>query len=610
MKKNIDYWIKIRKKRWNEHHDITDDQRFRKAFANELLSNKELKEELFKNPEKLIEIEFVITDKKKEVVPFFLNEVQKDFLNKLSKAKKQYEEGRINAKRFIILKGRQQGFTSVITAYQLAHAIIEKNFEGFTLADSTDNARAIFNNKAKFTFSKLPDCLKPTEKLNNVKQLYFSKMNSNWEVATATKDVGRSRTPNFFHGSEVAFWDVPIDDIMTALGQALTKDSTIILESTANGFNSFKDLWDSKTYINCFYEWWRTDEYQLNIESDIKRREMYDVIENGNTWIADRLRLLKKKKLNENQIYWYYDKWLQLKDKIKQEYPCFPEEAFLMSGRPVFNVENILAQIEYLKGKYKRHPYKEGYFKFEWRNPDTEDEIVDSSITFVESHEYNPIQIYYKPEKSAPYVIGGDTKGEGRDFYTGQVLDNRTGERVAKLRMQSKLSKPYTHQMYCLGKYYNEALVGIEINFNTGPIEELTRLHYPKQYIRRKFDNYKKTLEDAYGWKTDGNTRPLIIDKYAELIEYNIDLINDIETLEEALTFIYDDNGRPDAMVGKHDDLIIADMIANQIREQQVFSVKKIKAINPNYTKDMLEDYYKATEEERKQIIERWGEPM
>ena len=610
MTKDVAYWTNVRKRRWEEHHDIQDDQKFREAFAKHILENKEIKAEIFRNPEKLIEVEFVITDKKKNTVPFFLNEVQRDFIEKINNAKKAFEEGKLNHKRFIVLKGRQQGFTSVITAYQLAYAIIKKNFEGFTLADSTDNARAIFNNKAKFTFSQLPYALKPTEKLNNVKQFYFSKINSNWEVATATKDVGRSRTPNFFHGSEVAFWEITVDDVMTALGQALTEDSIIIFESTANGFNSFKDLWDSNLYINCFYEWWRTDEYRLNFESETAKEKLYDIIDNGTGFIAERLRFLKNKKLSDEQIYWYYNKWLSLKDKIKQEYPCLAEEAFLMSGRPVFNVENIIGQIDYLKEKYKRHPYIEGYFKFDWNDPEKEDSIIDESIRFVESHENNPIQIYYKPEPRAPYVIGGDTKGEGRDFYTGQVLDNRTGERVAKLRMQMNISKPYTHQMYCLGRYYNNALIGIEINFNTSPIEELSRLHYPKQYVRRKFDSYKKELEPRLGWKTDGNTRPIIIDKYAELIEENVDLINDIETLEEALTFIYDDKGRPDAMQGKHDDLIIADMICNQIREQQSFNSEVIRNINPNYSKDMLEDYFAATKEERKAIVERWGEPM
>jgi hypothetical protein len=58
------------------------------------------------------------------------------------------------------------------------------------------------------------------------------------------------------------------------------------------------------------------------------------------------------------------------------------------------------------------------------------------------------------------------------------------------------------------------------------------------------------------------------------LIDENIDLFNDIEMLEECLTFVYDDKGRPDAMSGKHDDILFSDMIGNEIRGQQSFEAE------------------------------------
>ena len=47
------------------------------------------------------------------------------------------------------------------------------------------------------------------------------------------------------------------------------------------------------------------------------------------------------------------------------------------------------------------------------------------------------IKIYHQPEAGKPYVIGGDTAGDGSDSFVGQVLDNTTGEQVATLRHQS-----------------------------------------------------------------------------------------------------------------------------------------------------------------------------
>ena len=600
-------WIDKRKEIWEKNHDIEYDRQYRLALAEEIITNEQFRNEILEYPEILIELEFVIVNKKKQVVPFFLNDVQKDFAQKIRKARIDHAEGRLPRIQMLVLKGRQQGFTSFITAYQLAYAITQHNFEGFTLADVISNSQTIFENKAKFPLDSLPEVLKPTQKFNNKKELRFNKLNSAWEVSVASNHVGRSRTINFFHGSEAAFWPVEMSDLYAAIQPALTEDCVSIYETTANGFNDFKDMWDSGTYVNCFYEWWRTAEYVVKFESPAHEEEFRDIVENGHSWIADRLRWLKAKGLEEDQMYWYYKEYINSpdKEKIKQEYPCTPHEAFLMSGRPVFNIEKIVDRIDQLKGK----PYKEGYFRFEWENPEVKDRIIDSTIEFIESKEKPWIRIYEEAIKGTPYVIGGDTKGEGSDYYTATVVNNSTGNRAATLHLQIMTSYPYTHQIYCMGRYYNSALVGVEINFNTGPVEELTRLRYPKQYVRRKFDDYTKKLETRFGWKTDGNTRPLIIDKYADILQNNIDLINDIPTLEEALTFVYDDKGRPDAMAGKHDDLILSDMIANQIREQQEFITEKEKARVGKYTKDMLEDFNNGSPEDKKRMIEMWGRP-
>lgn len=603
--------IKWRKNLWKEKKSVELDRQWRDAAAEELLADENLRQEIYEKPEYLIELFFVIVDKKKNIVPFFFNEVQKDFIRRYNKALGDYRKGKLAKIQFLILKGRQQGFTSLITAIQLARCICTPNFEGFTLADVTENATAIFENKAKYPHSQLPEALKPTEKFNNKKELRFSRLNSSWEVGTATENVGRSRTINFLHCSEAAFFKVLMSDLQAAIGPAMTADCVTMYESTANGFNDFKDMWDSGNYINCFYEWWRSAEYTQKFESRAKKEEFYDTVKNGNTWIADRLRWLFDKGIKEGQVYWYYVTYqnYQDKEKIKQEYPCTPEEAFLMSGRPVFAVENIVNRIAELRKKYQKKPYREGYFKFKWHNAKTKDYIIDDSIKFVDSHQKNWIRIYEEPQPKNPYVIGGDTKGEGNDYYAMTVINNHTGNRAASMDINIMTSSPYTYQLYCAGRYFNDALIGVEINFNTGPIEELQRLSYPRQYVRRKFDDYRKVREEKYGFKTDGNSRPLIIDKEGDVVLNEIDLLNDIPTLEQMLTFIYDDKGRPDAMEGKHDDLLFSEMIANQIREQQTHLLDGEEKKKGHYTEDMLEDYNNASPEERIEMEKLWGEP-
>jgi hypothetical protein len=126
-----------------------------------------------------------------------------------------------------------------------------------------------------------------------------------------------------------------------------------------------------------------------------------------------------------------------------------------------------------------------------------------------------------------------------------------------------------------LASYYNTALIGIEMNFNTYPVELLTDWCYPRQYVREKTDTFTGELKKTYGWKTDGNTRPLIIERAITNVEESIENYNDIETLNEMLTFIKDKDGRYDAESGKHDDLLFSDMISDAIGTQQVRVVEE-----------------------------------
>ena len=603
--------IARRKALWQEHKSIERDRDFTEAVAKELLANEALRAEIKREPRLLIQMVFVIVDKDKQTVPFFLNDVQREFSNDLYASEDDLRHGKLLNLKFLVLKGRQQGFTAYITAEQLARALIQRNFSGFTIADKSDNTQTIFEDKAKFPYNHLPEVLKPTEKYNNRKELHFEKLNARWRIATASKDIGRSKTVNFMHISEAAFLEVLISDVQAAIGEALTKDAVQIFESTANGYNEFKDAWDSGKFINKFYAWWRTGEYRQRFESQAKEqwfREQVNDTHSKSDWIWQRCKWLAEK-MDWQQVYWYYCKWDNYinKDKIKQEYPCSPDEAFLASGRCVFDAEIVIHRKEKLREAYTKQPPKRGYFAFSWDDPSTQGCILNDSISFIESST-GSVTIYEDVQTDYPYVLGGDTKGEGRDKYAGTVINNVTGQRSATLHMQSTNSKPYTHQMYCLGRHYNNALIGIEINFNTAPIEELERLHYPKQYVRQQYDSFTKDFQKKFGWKTDGNTRPLIIDKEIELIEQHIELFNDITMLDECLTFIYDDNGRPDAESGKHDDLLFSDMIANEIRPQQRFTVDNHQTIDlSKLPEDLQDDYYNAPDDVKPYLAKKWG---
>ena len=595
MMYTADYLISKRKEKWDKLHDIEYDKRFRSAVANEILENKALRDEIKRYPEKLIELVFIVVDKEKNTCPFFLNEVQIEFLDILNKAIDDFDKGIITDISLIILKGRQQGFTTLVTAYQLCCSILNRNFEGYTLADKSDNSEAIFQNKAKYPFGQLPDVLKPTEKFNNRKQLLFEKINSSWSVDTATKEVGRSRTVNFFHGSECAFWKDGIEYIQAALGEALTKNCIKIYESTANGFNDYKKMWDSGVHINCFFPWWKTPEYRLEFVSEEAKQEFVEftrTVRSKDEWISERMRwLLEDVKLDVEQVYWYYKKYEKYlnKDKIKQEYPCDPQEAFIMSGKPVFDSLKLIAR----KAAAPR-PLKIGYFIYDYNNQ------MISNIRWVNDRN-GYIRIYQVPDSPeiTKYCIGGDTAGEGSDSFTGHVLDARTGIQVAVLKHQFDEDQ-YAKQMYCLGMYYKKALISIETNFSTFPIREIQRLGYPNIYVREDVDVYTNKPTKHFGFRTTLLTRPTILSSLIEVVRDHTETINDIDTVEELLTIIRNEKGKIEAPEGGHDDQMMGLAIAHHARGQVTFN-EETRYVPPQYNFD---------KEKKREVTYDYGEEI
>ena len=591
MRVTAEFLIDRRKRQWKVHHDIKKDEKFVLAVAFEIIRNKFLREEIIDNPEKLIELCFTVVDKDKKIVPFFINEVQHEFIDTLNKAIDDYDKGLITSISLLVLKGRQQGFTTLITAYQLAATITRSNFEGLTLADKSTNSESIFQNKAKTVFNRLPEMLKPTEKYNSKRQLLFEKLNSSWSIDTATKEVGRSRTINFFHGSECAFWKDGISNIQASLGETFTKNAIKIYESTANGFNDYRTMWKSGEHINCFYQWWKTKEYRLNFETKNMRTKFLNDIDRKAGWIYERLKWLRdEKKLDENQLYWYFKKYQSYIDKelIKQEYPCTEDEAFIASGKCFFNTEIIIQRINEIEQVRNNGVLEVGYFDYEIKIKNNKKQITN--IKWV-NDATGPIKILKRPQNKIPYVLGGDTAGDGSDFFTGTVIDNTTGKIVAVLKHE-KDETYYTRQIYCLGKYYNTALIGLEVNYSTYPTKMLAEEYeYPNLYVREKEDDFTGRTDKKYGFRTDRDTRPLILAELQRIMYEEIEKITDIEILKESLTFIKNEKGRPEAQEGSHDDLIMCTAITYYIRNQQDRKMKTEKNVKQE------DDFFSFTQE-------------
>jgi hypothetical protein len=595
--------IRKRKDLWNKSNNINTDREYINSIADYMLSEdgEVIRKEVLANPEYMIEMFFSIVDKKQKTVPFFLNDVQQELLDIINNDIKLYEKGKIHHLKYLLLKGRQAGMTSFISAYQLANSITRKNFQGYTLADTADNTEAIFADKAKYYLDQLPEQVKPSIRYSNRRELDFSKedgkgLNSKWRVATSgNTDAGRSKTLNFFHGSEAAFFK-ELNKVLVGLSEALTANAIVILESTANGYNEFRNLWVDETnnYKKLFFPWYKTKEYVLPFydkkeENDLVRLIKKTSSDDADTieWLSNQLYFLKELGLSNEQLNWYYHKWKDKRETIKQEYPCVPEEAFLSTGRNYFNTTQLAKRIVSVTENYDTGLFLYDYGTSVWTGEKT---IKEDSIRFCQDSS-GSIKIFEHPTLNGLYTIGADTAGKGSDYNVAQVIDEY-GRQVAILRL--KIDEDlFADQLYCLGKYYNYALIAPENNFSTYVTNTLNNREYPSLYVREnRPDAISKRTQSLYGFNTNRANRPVMLARLKELVRDNVEYINDKTTLEEMFTFVVNENGKPEAAVGEHDDTVMAYAIALYIQDQATrFDTKKEPTkLKGFYTDEELED--------------------
>lgn len=187
---------------------------------------------IFDKYKRFIENELTIVDKKGQEVPFELNAIQKKFVEN-------------STGRDIILKARQQGFSSFTLAAFTADFILKENSLSVVVADNANNAQDLL--------SRVKWYIKAYEEKNGIKVPL--KYNSKYELANAATgsryiigtaentEFGRSKTITNLHLSEAAFFP-HFQKLLASAGSAVVPDGKFIVETTANGFNEFRDWWN------------------------------------------------------------------------------------------------------------------------------------------------------------------------------------------------------------------------------------------------------------------------------------------------------------------------------------------------------------------------------
>lgn len=460
--------------------------------------------------------------------------------------------------RIIILKARQMGFSTLVEGIIFSMVTLNPNLKAGIITHR-DDATTNLLNMFKFYFNHLPNELKPQTKATNTKEVIYDTadgegLNSLIKCMTATSNgVGRSDTFQLLHISEYAFWQCDKKGTYSDLMQSVpaTPNSMVFVESTANGFDDFKDLWDQtingeNDFKALFVGWNEMDEY---------RRPYY-----GFELTQEEKELMLQYNLDLDQLAWR--RWAIANNcqgdinKFHQEYPICPEEAFISSGDCMFDLNKLADRLKKIK-----EPLKRGYFKYDYVYDSTIKDMTVKNPKWVDDPR-GEVFIYEDVKEFYPYTTGGDTAGEGSDANVFQVLDNTNGRQVCKYKTV-KDSDIFTRMCMAICLYYNEALYNVETNFNAGVVAYVERMGYKKIYLRETYDQITKETKQSYGFRTTSITRPLILDRLIPIVRENIELINDRETIIEMQTFCLNASGKKyEAIKGKHDDHVMALAIA------------------------------------------------
>lgn len=481
-----------------------------------------------------------IQTKTQGLQPLRLRKSQKRFIQHLLEA---FPDGII---RSISLKPRQAGWSTLIAAFN-THKMVTSFYErGIMLADKFARTQEVHGIYANYV-NNIPSEIRPMIAKNNGDEILFDNPNpeergvkpgmaSGFKSETAQDpNAGRSGTRKWAHLTEYAFYpyaDSVDEGIQNSI--PLARGTRIFKESTAYGMSgvgeSFYNQWcaaeaGESIYKPFFVAWYEVDDYALPVprgflltKNEIELLKRCPDITNENL-VWRRLKL-KEYAAGTESIF-------SPEERFCQDFPSYPEEAFLSTGRPVFDLQRIKAHIKFLR--------------------DNPPEIITPRLEKQWLSLYPQMLTVYKvPVGGRKYVIGADVAEgvEQGDFSDAYVLDSETMEEVAVFHGHLDPDH-FGNVLVDLAEVYQGALLVPEIN-NMGhtTLEAIKKRGYLKVYMRAVFDELEQSKETLkMGWRTTRANKQAMLSKLVALYRDSEIRIRSIALLQEMMNLSRESDG-------------------------------------------------------------------
>lgn len=525
-----------------------------------------------------------------KLIPFKLNPVQKLILEIRDDVIK-----RGLLMRFVILKGRRMGFSTLIEALFYWKTSTRPSFQALTLAHEPEASDTLWQMVKRF-YNNMVAEFKPSTRFNNKRLLDFNTqdgkgLDSLFKLGTAGKgDYGSAQLNHCLHISEAAKIKQHIAaPLFTSLFQTVTKDpeTEVYVESTAKGaggeFYSMyqKSRYDYEIYlkdgvptwrvtinknaiaenrwIRVFIPWFADPKYTMPVDASFERigptsdpalLKRYD----------DEEYLATTHGLTDGQLMWRRVTIQtecqgvneeQSLSNFHAEYPSNAREAFITTGDNVFDNQKIDKLMDLA-------PEPKVCYNCSW----------GTGIFVAEQH--GPFQVWEEPKPGQTYIVSADIS-EGLvkgDFTSIDVINFLTGEQVA--HMHGKWDPDVVGYILAdIGNRYNGAWVVPELN-NHGHVVValLTKIiKYPRVFINTKAASSSRGGV-RYGWMTTQANKPQMIDNLIKELRDDEIGIRCKETFGEMLNFVQHTDGTLGAQDSAEafDDRVMSLAIAKYVR--------------------------------------------